>query len=87
MDERDSDWLEKNNKSAKGEGPSSRVEATPNRRGTKARGKEPEPPAATVITEDEFELIMGVFEKLADDKVPFLHLVSTNPYNSIGVAN
>lgn len=55
-------------------------------RSSKAKGKEPElhpPPNAMqptniIIDEDQFELIMGLFEKRTDETVsPYLHLVRT----------
>ncbi|KAG8921240.1 Enhancer of polycomb-like protein 1 [Tulasnella sp. 418] len=85
MDERDADWLDKNNKLASGEGPSNGVPSTPRpdasaRRSAKSRGKEPEssPSNAFTITEDEFELVMGLFERVTDEKMPFLHLTPTD---------
>ena len=48
----------------------------------KGKGKEPELPyglsgtsSRIVVDEDEFELVMGVFEKFTEDKFPFIHLV------------
>ncbi|KDQ21629.1 hypothetical protein BOTBODRAFT_50226 [Botryobasidium botryosum FD-172 SS1] len=83
MDERDFEWLEKNNKLAKGEGPSSppavgattRSNSTPHR-SARGRGKEAAEAVVPrfVITEDEFELVMGLYEKLTEDKCPFLHI-------------
>lgn len=63
MDERDKEWLDKNNEEARGEGPSKR----PSR-----KGKEPE---TVAMTEDEFELVMAVFEKVTHEKAEFLHHV------------
>lgn len=83
IDEGDSVWLDKNNKLARGEGSSSSP-APPSRgavaasRSSKARGKDPELSSPFVITEDEFELIMGLLEKLTDEKCPFLHLVRSS---------
>lgn len=75
MDERDSDWLERNNKLANGEGPSNSASTPRGSRSAKARGKEPELPPTVLISEDEFELVMGLFEKHTDEKFPYLHLV------------
>ncbi|KAG8904858.1 Enhancer of polycomb-like protein 1 [Tulasnella sp. 403] len=75
LDERDADWLERSNKAANGEGTSAAGAASaPRARSAKARGKEPETVALVVISEDEFELVMGLFERITDDKFPFLHL-------------
>ena len=75
LDERDTDWLERSNKLANGEGSSSsptRVVRTPKARG----GKEPEGTANPVaISEDDFELVMGLFERVTDERAPCLHVV------------
>lgn len=63
MDERDKEWLDKNNED-RGEGSSKR----PSR-----KGKEPE---SVTISEDEFELVMAMFEKITHEKAEFLHHVS-----------
>ncbi|TFK38452.1 enhancer of polycomb-like-domain-containing protein [Crucibulum laeve] len=78
MDERDKEWLDKNNEEARGEGTSAQgaVSASGTRmsaRSAKAKGKEPESPQPVMITEDEFELVMGVFEKVTHDKTEYLH--------------
>ncbi|KAG8879237.1 Enhancer of polycomb-like protein 1 [Tulasnella sp. 331] len=81
MDERDADWLERNNKLANGEGPSNAGGSPSSGRGSrsaKAKGKDPETPLTVVIAEDDFELVMGLFEKLTDDKSPYLHLSPTD---------
>lgn len=83
MDERDMEWLDRNNEEARGEGTSvqgavSASGATTRscpQRSAKAKGKEPEPAQAIAITEDEFELVMGLFEKITHDKTEFLHHV------------
>ena len=62
MDERDKEWLDKNNED-RGEGSSKR----PSR-----KGKEPE---SVPISEDEFELVMAMFEKITHEKAEFLHHV------------
>ncbi|KAI0341412.1 hypothetical protein BDW22DRAFT_1358947 [Trametopsis cervina] len=61
MDERDKEWLDKNNEEARGEGPSKR----PSR-----KGKETD---AVSLSEDEFELVMAIFEKVTHEKAEFLH--------------
>ena len=80
MDERDNEWLEKNNQDAKGEGTSAQAAitgaTTRASRNAKAKGKEPETAQPVAMTEDEFELVMGVFEKCTDDRFPCLHVVS-----------
>lgn len=80
MDERDKEWLDKNNEEARGEGTSAQgaVSGTNTRSGrsTKAKGKEPDVSSPVVISEDEFELVMAVFEKVTHEKTEFLHHVS-----------
>lgn len=82
MDERDQEWLEKNNEAARGEGTSAQGSvSTPSastraHRSAKAKGKEPDTTPAVAMSEDEFELVMGVFEKVTHDKTEFLHHVS-----------
>jgi len=80
MDERDKEWLDKNNEEARGEGtsvqgalstPGTRTSA----RSAKAKGKEPEALQPAVVSEDEFELVMGVFEKVTHERTEFLHHV------------
>jgi hypothetical protein len=44
-------------------------------RSAKAKGKEPGIPQPVAISEDEFELVMGLFEKVTHEKVEFLHHV------------
>jgi len=74
MDERDVEWLGKNNSIALGEGSSSAAVTSPTRN-AKARGKEiASDRLSFVISEDELELVMGLFEKFTDEKCPFLHL-------------
>lgn len=82
MDERDKEWLDKNNEEARGEGTSAQgavsATATSTRasaRSAKAKGKEPEVSQPIVISEDEFELVMGLFEKETHEKTEFLHHV------------
>jgi len=78
MDERDKEWFDKNNEEARGEGTSAQgaVSASGTRtsaRSAKAKGKEPEPTQPVVISEDEFELIMGIFEKVTHERTEYLH--------------
>lgn len=96
MDERDEDWLEKNNQDARGEGSSAQgaslASGTTTRSGAlhrsaKSRGKEPEVLQPVLMSPDEFELVMGVFEKATHDKTPFLHLVSLSYSDCILIAN
>jgi enhancer of polycomb-like protein len=80
MDERDKEWLDKNNEEARGEGTSAQGAVSGTRtsaRSAKAKGKEPEIPHPVMITEDQFELVMGLFEKTTHEKTEFLHLAST----------
>ncbi|GLB37128.1 putative enhancer of polycomb-like protein [Lyophyllum shimeji] len=78
MDERDKEWLDRNNEEARGEGTSAQgaISASATRtsaRSAKAKGKEPESSHALVISEDEFELTMGLFEKVTHEKTEYLH--------------
>lgn len=84
MDERDKEWLDRNNEEARGEGTSAQgalsTSGTTTRSGlsqrsAKAKGKEPDCAQPVTISEDEFELVMGIFEKVTHDKTPFLHTV------------
>lgn len=84
MDERDKEWLDKHNEEARGEGTSAQGAMLPPGSGTrtssrsaKAKGKEPESVHTAAITEDEFELVMGIFEKVTHDTTEYLHHVST----------
>ena len=87
MDERDHEWLEKNNEAARGEGTSAQgsisTSGTSTRSGAhrsaKSKGKEPDVSQAIAMSEDEFELLMGVFEKVTHEKTEFLHHVSDQP--------
>ena len=76
MDERDKEWLDRNNEEARGEGTSAQgaISSRNAPRSAKGKGKEPDHPQPVLINEDEFELIMGVFEKATHDKTPYLHL-------------
>ncbi|KAJ2913088.1 hypothetical protein MD484_g7323, partial [Candolleomyces efflorescens] len=79
MDERDKEWLDKNNEEARGEGTSAQgaiSSASGTRtsaRSAKAKGKEPDLNQPVVISEDEFELVMGLFEKVTHENTEFLH--------------
>jgi enhancer of polycomb-like protein len=82
MDERDKEWFDKNNEEARGEGTSAQgaVSASgtttrTSQRSAKAKGKEPDVVQPVVISEDEFELVMGLFEKVTHEKTEFLHHV------------
>ncbi|PIL36867.1 hypothetical protein GSI_00557 [Ganoderma sinense ZZ0214-1] len=77
MDERDKEWLDKNNEQARGEGMSMQgavsSSGTRSGRSAKAKGKEPDIVQAVPINEDEFELVMAIFEKVTHEKTEFLH--------------
>jgi enhancer of polycomb-like protein len=80
MDERDKEWLDKNNEEARGEGTSAQgAVSTPGTRtsvrSAKAKGKEPESLLPVAISEDEFELVMGILEKVTHERTEFLHHV------------
>ena len=81
MDDRDAEWLEKNNQEARGEGTSQQTASSGAttrgnlHRSAKAKGKEAESSTPVAMTEDEFELVMGLFEKITHDNTPFLHVV------------
>jgi enhancer of polycomb-like protein len=80
MDERDQAWLDKNNEEARGEGTSVQgaVSVSGTRasaRSAKAKGKEPETCQPTTISEDEFELVMGLYEKITHERTEYLHHV------------
>jgi enhancer of polycomb-like protein len=75
MDECDAAWLEQHNQQARGEGTSASGSAQTSPRRSSKKGKEPEDFSPIVMTEDEFELVMGLFEKYTSDHLPYLHLV------------
>ncbi|KAI9064742.1 hypothetical protein FKP32DRAFT_1665768 [Trametes sanguinea] len=79
MDERDKEWLDKNNQEARGEGTSAQgaMSGTSTRSGrsAKAKGKEPDYAQPVPMNEDEFELVMSIFEKITHEKTEFLHHV------------
>ncbi|KAF7328934.1 Enhancer of polycomb-like protein [Mycena venus] len=65
MDEIDKQWLDKNNQEARGEGTS----AQGARQVRKGKDKSPEMGVPVSISEDEFELVMGLLEKMTDQKI------------------
>ena len=77
MDECDKEWLDKNNEQARGEGTSAQGAISSrsghSQRSSKAKGKEPDLSAPVVMSEDEFELVMAVFEKVTHDKTDYLY--------------
>ncbi|KAH9839378.1 enhancer of polycomb-like-domain-containing protein [Rhodofomes roseus] len=77
MDERDKEWLDRNNAEAGGEGTSAQgaLSGTSTRSGraSKAKGKDPDVAQAVAMSEDEFELVMAIFEKVTHEKTEFLH--------------
>ena len=80
IDERDKEWLDKNNEEARGEGTSAQGAISvssirTSARSAKVKGKEPESSLPIVISEDEFELVMGLFEKVTHERTEFLHHV------------
>lgn len=80
MDERDKEWLDRNNAEAGGEGTSAQGAmsgaGTRSGRGSKAKGKDLDVPQPLTMSEDEFELVMAIFEKVTHEKTEFLHHVS-----------
>ena len=88
MDERDQEWFEKNNEEARGEGTSAQgaLNGTSTRSGgtlrssNKGKGKEPEVAQPLTMSENEFELVMGLFEKITHEKTEFLHHVCKAVY-------
>lgn len=80
MDERDKEWLDKNNADASGQGTSAQccLSASGTRtsaRSAKARGKQPDVAQAVIISEDAFELVMALFEKTTHENTEYLHHV------------
>ena len=77
MDECDKEWLDKNNEQARGEGTSAQGAISSrsghSQRSSKAKGKEPDLSAPVSMSENEFELMMAVFEKVTHDKTEYLH--------------
>jgi enhancer of polycomb-like protein len=92
MDERDKEWLDKNNEEARGEGTSAQgaLSASGTRtssRSAKAKGKEPEVSQPITVSEDEFELVMGLFEKVTHEKTEYLHHVGHSVFHHCDIAN
>ena len=86
MDERDKEWLDKNNEEARGEGTSAQgalTGTTRSGRSTKAKGKDPEISQPAVMSEDEFELVLAIFEKVTHEKTEFLHHVRHHPASGL----
>jgi len=81
MDERDVEWLEKNNQDARGEGTSSQAARAggSHPRSARSKGKDVETTTPVIMSENEFELVMGLFEKVTHDNTPFLHVQGTIP--------
>ncbi|KZT72208.1 hypothetical protein DAEQUDRAFT_705986 [Daedalea quercina L-15889] len=77
MDERDKEWFDRNNAEAGGEGTSVQGamsgSSTRSGRASKAKGKDPDVPQPAAMSEDEFELVMAIFEKVTHEKTEFLH--------------
>jgi enhancer of polycomb-like protein len=80
MDERDKEWPDENNEGARGEGTSAQI-AVPisgtriSVRSAKAKGEETENSLPVVVSEDEIELIMGIFKKVTHEITGFPHHV------------
>lgn len=77
MDEKDEEWLSKNNEEARGVGTSSQAALNSGTRtsvrSTKAKGKESDNNSAIEISEDQFELVMGLFELITHEETEYLH--------------
>ncbi|KAK0185657.1 enhancer of polycomb-like-domain-containing protein [Armillaria mellea] len=77
MDERDAEWLERNNEEARGEGTSVQaalsVSARTCGRGTKGKGREADSSSPICVKEDDFELVMGLFELTTHEETEYLH--------------
>ncbi|PBK77793.1 hypothetical protein ARMSODRAFT_9115 [Armillaria solidipes] len=77
MDEKDEEWLSKNNEEARGVGTSSQAALNPgtrtSARSTKAKGKESDNNSPIEISEDQFELVMGLFELITHEETEYLH--------------
>ena len=79
MDEKDAEWLNRNNEEARGEGTSAQAAVCSARvtsRSIKAKGKEAESCAPVKMSEDVFELVMGLFELITHEETEYLHHVS-----------
>lgn len=81
LDEHDDEWLKENNRLARGEGTSANgaAGAAGLNGAARPKGKEKEEVVVPVISEDDFELVMGLMEKWTDEKLPTLHTVSSLP--------
>ncbi len=79
MDEKDEEWLGKNNEEARGVGTSSQAALNSgtraSARSTKAKGKESDNNSPIEISEDQFELVMGLFELITHEETEYLHHV------------
>ncbi len=79
MDERDKEWLDKNNEEARGEGTSTQASMTAgtrtSARSAKVKGKEPDNAVAVEMSDDHFELVMGLFELITHEETEYLHHV------------
>jgi len=77
-----------NTSAAKGEGTSSGAGSPDRSRAAKMRRKDvaAEQPSF-VIPENEFEFAMGLFQKITDEKCPYLHLVCSVLLPSARVTN
>ncbi|KAK0244592.1 polycomb enhancer protein [Armillaria nabsnona] len=77
MDERDVEWLERNNEEARGEGTSAQaalsVSARTSGRSTKGKGREADSSSPISVKEDDFELVMGLFELITHEETEYLH--------------
>lgn len=79
MDEKDKEWVDRINEEARGEGTSALAALSTPRssgRSTKAKGKEAESVPPITMSEDEFELVMGLFELITHEETEYLHHVS-----------
>ena len=70
------DWLDNNDKEVRGEGTSIQsLINTWDAHSAKVKGKKPEPLQPVADPEDEFELVMGIFEKVTHEHTEFLYQV------------
>ena len=76
MDKWGKERLDRNNEEANGEGSCAQGALSTSRTTMQCQGKRQGTGVQPVmISEDEFELVMGIFEKVTHDKTPFLHTV------------
>ncbi|KAK0441186.1 enhancer of polycomb-like-domain-containing protein [Desarmillaria tabescens] len=77
MDEKDEEWVSKNNEEARGVGTSSQAALSSgtrtSARSTKAKGKDSDNNSPIEISEDQFELVMGLFELITHEETEYLH--------------